>query len=98
MSDQMLSLLDNIKSAKVEIESLRAELAAKDAKIQRLESRGISDMQWELKEKDQRIEEIENIAASSGKANVRLMNKIDCLNKYIEELEGARIRALEGGE
>jgi len=26
MSDQMLSLLDNIKSAKVEIESLRAEL------------------------------------------------------------------------
>ena len=52
----------------------------------------------ELAEKDKRIEGIENIAASSGKANVRLMNKIDCLNKCIEELGGARIRALEGGD
>ena len=41
------------------IELLRAEVATKDAKIQRLESRGISDMQQELKEKDKRIEELE---------------------------------------
>ena len=43
-----------------ELISLRAEVAEKDAKIQRLESRGISDMQWELKEKDKRIEDANN--------------------------------------
>ena len=48
-----------ISPAADEIEALRTELAAKDAKIQRLESRGISDMQQELKEKDKRIEELE---------------------------------------
>lgn len=38
---------------------LRSHLASKDAKIKRLESRGIHDMQWELAEKDKRIEELE---------------------------------------
>ena len=63
--DEIIKKCDSFKAEDDEIERLRAEAAEKDAKIQRLESRGISDMQFELKEKDERIEEMEEALSKS---------------------------------
>ena len=82
-----------ITPAADEIEALRTELAAKDAKIQRLESRGISDMQQELKEKDKRIEELQRLLRPlAGSYHGILPEHVDDARGYFSR------RALDGEE
>jgi len=106
MSDQMLSLLANIKTAKDEIERLQSSLKDSRGESERLTAevdraeRVIQDLQSFAAKKDKHIEELDSSSESLAAANVKLTDelldlqrKFDAASAYAEECENGEVEA-----